>query len=127
MQNGSAAVVDYVEYAGLGVNQSFGFPGSNRFGASPLILPQPTPGVANSSLPAPPPSLLPVEFGNAGETIISWSTVPGRTYRLEYKDDLTQPAWQPVGQTQATSASASLVDLSAVGRVQRFYRVMLMP
>jgi hypothetical protein len=127
MQNGAPAVVDYLEYAGVSANQSFGFMGEDRFGASPAILPQPTPGTRNDSVPAPPPNLLPVLFGKAGEPILSWSAVAGRTYRLEYKDDLAHPAWQAVGQTLATSATASLVDASAVGIIQRFYRIVLLP
>lgn len=127
LHNGSPSVVDYVEYTGLAANQSFGFQVADRFGASPTVLAQPTPGSANNSVPAPAPTILPVALGSTGEIIISWSAVAGRTYRLECKNDLQQPSWQDLGQTTATAATASLADTFAAGQPHRFYRVVLLP
>lgn len=44
------------------------------------------------SLP-PPPAIV-----QDGTTIsLSFQTIPGKTYRVDYKNSLTDPAWQPLG------------------------------
>jgi hypothetical protein len=86
-----------------------------------------TPGYANSVRPTFAPMLRPVVFSANGQTILEWSAVSGRTYRLEFKEDLEEPAWQTVGQITASASTASLVDSSPVKGSQRFYRVVLLP
>ena len=86
-----------------------------------------TPGYANSVRPTSAPTLRPVAFGTAGQTILEWSAVSGRTYRLEFKEDLEEPAWRTVGQLTASASTVSLVDSGATKSSQRFYRVVLLP
>ena len=62
---------------------------------------------------------------NAGTITIRWSSVPTRTYRVEYKSDLSTATWTQVGgNVTATGTSSSLSDTIAAD-VRRFYRVVL--
>lgn len=49
-------------------------------------------------------------------------TESGRVYRLEYKEDLTQPEWRGVGLTMGTGEPVLLTDPTSIGQT-RFYRV----
>ncbi len=71
----------------------------------------------------PPPKLASCTFSNSALNL-TWSTYPGKTYRLLYKDDLNAPAWTPLGpDSLATGTSLSGSDTNASSQ-QRFYRVM---
>jgi hypothetical protein len=56
---------------------------------------------------------------------VSWNTVPGRTYQVQYKDNLTAGWTTLSGQVTATTTTASTLDTSALRPSQRFYRVVL--
>jgi hypothetical protein len=57
---------------------------------------------------------------------LTWSAIPGRAYRVEYKDDLSAPAWSLlVDAVEAAGNTASVNDsLSPSGH--RFYRILRM-
>ena len=58
---------------------------------------------------------------------LTWSAVIGRTYRVQYKNDLTDPDWTDLSpDVTASGNTAALTDISAAGS-QRFYRVELLP
>jgi hypothetical protein len=127
LQGGQPVVVDSLAYTALGADQSFGFQNPDRFGQLPNVLAQPTPGSPNNSVLPPAPKLLPVACKSDGTTVLIWTTVPGRVYRAEFKDQLGDVTWQSAGELTATSSTASITDSSAVGKKQRFYRVALLP
>jgi hypothetical protein len=58
-----------------------------------------------------------------GDVVLSWQTIHGKTYRVEYKNDLDEQQWAPLGGDYiASGASLSIVD--PVGDIrQRFYRI----
>jgi len=56
---------------------------------------------------------------------IQWTSVAGKTYRLEYKDALGAPAWQPLGPNVPAVGSATSATDNMGANAQRFYRVML--
>ncbi|MEY2545828.1 MAG: arylsulfate sulfotransferase [Verrucomicrobiota bacterium] len=60
---------------------------------------------------------------------VMFPAIGGRSYRLEYKDELSTSAWSPVADYTHTSScsDAEIVDPSANTRAQRFYRVRLLP
>ncbi|HXG49070.1 MAG TPA: lamin tail domain-containing protein, partial [Methylomirabilota bacterium] len=71
---------------------------------------------------SPGPFLYTVAHGE-GEATFSFVAIPGRTYRAEYKNDLDEPEWHPLGPDfAAASPSASITDRSPAHR--RFYRVI---
>jgi hypothetical protein len=63
-------------------------------------------------------------LGGGGTTLL-WSAVPGRTYRVQFKEDLGG-AWQELpGGVTASSTTASARDPSGDSIRQRYYRVVL--
>jgi Tol biopolymer transport system component len=55
---------------------------------------------------------------------ISWPAVPGKSYRVQFKNTLADPAWQDLaGNVTLVGAHAYLNDLAVPGS-QRFYRVV---
>ncbi len=53
--------------------------------------------------------------------------IAGRTYRVEYKDDLQAPSWTPLGTNRtATGPVLTITDLPG-DAPQRFYRLVLLP
>ena len=71
--------------------------------------------------------LLPVEMA-AGKATLRWTATVGGTYRVQYKNHLSDPLWTDVsGEVTAVSATAEKEDSSAITAAQRFYRVQLVP
>jgi hypothetical protein len=62
-----------------------------------------------------------------GVATVTWTSVAGNYYRLQYKDSLTAATWTDViPDVQATSQTASTTNVLG-NTTQRFYRVMLVP
>ena len=80
-----------------------------------------TPRSANTL--AGPLQIVDLSF-NGGSVSLTWSTIPGHTYRVEYKDDLSAPDWTALTEDLlALSETASATDtISPNGH--RFYRVL---
>ena len=67
----------------------------------------------------------PVQSGNG--LSLSWSSISGRAYQVQYKSNLHQPDWADLGSSvAATNRTASASD-AAVSDNQRVYRVVLLP
>ena len=86
-----------------------------------------TPSLSNSKsftiAVVPPPRI-----GSAGLTnrnvLLGWSSYPGKTYRVEYKDDLPAATWSALApDLTASGDSLTVVDSNPSSR-QRFYRVV---
>jgi hypothetical protein len=57
--------------------------------------------------------------------LITWSAIPGVTYRVQYKDDLSDPVWIDLpGDVLATTNVAARSDLGSLTNKARFYRVI---
>ena len=69
--------------------------------------------VVTSILPAP-----------GGSYAISFVTVPGKTYQLEYKDALTELIWLPVGDGIVAMGASLTLYVEPSGGPQRFYRIV---
>jgi hypothetical protein len=84
--------------------------------------------VFSAAFAAPPAAPVLLAQGSAGGVLaFSWSAIPGRTYQLQYKADLSQSDWISLGGTvTATQDHAGAAD--TIGPDQRrFYRVVLLP
>jgi hypothetical protein len=79
-------------------------------------------GKSLSDVPAPAIQSLRVTNGLA---TITWSAVPGGTYRLQFKDTLDSPTWHDLSDFPATAPIISVTD-SVGSAAQRFYRVLLL-
>jgi Tol biopolymer transport system component len=73
----------------------------------------------------PPPFTVNLLFaGGSGYPVLVWTVLPGKTYEVQYKNDLSDANWITLnGQTTIEGTQASLTDTSATGS-QRFYRVV---
>jgi hypothetical protein len=58
-----------------------------------------------------------------GIVTLSWSAIPGRRYRVEFKDNLGHAVWTNLGVVTAPGNTASVSDPGALNSSQRFYRV----
>ncbi len=74
-----------------------------------------------SGLVAGTPGLLRL-LRHAGKFHIAVPTVDGLTYRLEYKDSLTESEWKPITSIRGDGNEREMVDLDARGLI-RFYRI----
>jgi len=73
-----------------------------------------------------PPRFDPASLQLAGGQIqLKFNTLPGLRYQIQYKNDLADPSWQPLGDAfYATGFSHTLTE-SAVSNRQRYYRIMV--
>ncbi|HVV73635.1 MAG TPA: lamin tail domain-containing protein, partial [Verrucomicrobiae bacterium] len=59
--------------------------------------------------------------------VFSWPTVSGRTYQIEYKDDLNANTWTPLGSTIAGTGNVITSTNDLAFAIQRFFRLKLVP
>jgi hypothetical protein len=62
----------------------------------------------------------------AGQVALTFHTVPGKTYRLQFKDDLADPTWTPLGES-LTAIGSNIVVSDAATQPKRFYSVVTVP
>jgi len=61
-----------------------------------------------------------------GQAAITWESTPGRSYRVQYKDDLSQTNWNDLGRgVTVNGSSAACWDTTAGTSNHRFYRITL--
>ena len=59
------------------------------------------------------------------QVTIGFQTIPGKTYRVEYKDDLNAAQWQQLNGRDYLAVGASLTVQDNIGtNPQRFYRIV---
>ncbi|MGZ5022552.1 MAG: hypothetical protein ACXWAX_08190, partial [Chthoniobacterales bacterium] len=62
------------------------------------------------------------------DRLVTFASATGKTYRIDYKDDITSATWILLqDQLNATSSSTQITDSGAGNLVHRFYRVALEP
>ena len=56
---------------------------------------------------------------------VTFTSVAGKTYRLEYKDAITDPTWLlAVNNIAGQSGTTTVLDSGAIGQSRKFYRVL---
>jgi hypothetical protein len=92
-------------------------------GALRLFMPVPSPKAPNI---VPPASNLPTVTAFAVQADqsfnLTYRTSPGHTYRVEYKNDLSDPIWLPLGADHFATGSADTINDNS-SNLRRFYRV----
>jgi hypothetical protein len=58
---------------------------------------------------------------------ITWSALPGETYRVEYCEDLAAPSWTLITQRTASALVEQVSDPGYGSGLTRFYRVVWVP
>lgn len=85
-----------------------------------------SPRASNRLGAPPPPALGGLDLGGDGTISFAASVIPGRTYRVEFKDSLTAPAWTRLGgSVTATEPLLRIVDQPGPSP-HRYYRVLLL-
>ena len=74
-----------------------------------------------------PPIIINRNVSGAGTTnvMISWSSMNGASYQVQYKDDLNAVGWHILGTVMASGSTASFTDTTSPAPAKRFYRVHL--
>ena len=86
-------------------------------------MPDFTPGASNRLWDEPVLGSLVVDLNNGFATVV-WASIPGATYRVQYKNNLDDPEWTDLpGNIIATATTAMQTDATVPGIAQRFYRV----
>jgi hypothetical protein len=75
---------------------------------------------------AGPPLILSIGFTNDVATV-TWSSVAGRNYQLEYNDNLLTTNWISLPPAISASNSTTSFTNAVSGKSHRFYRVSLLP
>jgi hypothetical protein len=78
-----------------------------------------TPGTANTLAG---PQILRVISFTSGVTTLECATISGRNYAVEFKNNLGDAAWQPLGEPFTASGPTLTVTDNSVSGPQRFYR-----
>ena len=61
-------------------------------------------------------------------TTVSWLSVSGKMYRVQYKNTLADLGWNDLpSDVAATGTNTSKTDTTKAGQPQRFYRVQVLP
>jgi len=78
--------------------------------------------------PTDPASVLRVTDStvNPGGFRLDWTAIPGKTYAVEFRDDLAN-TWSNLTTVVAITSQTNVTDSSAVGQTKRFYRVRVEP
>lgn len=64
---------------------------------------------------------------STGQTRVIWNSTPGRRYLVQFKNEVTDPAWTDLSPPiDAAAQQSSLLDPSAPPSRHRFYRVQLL-
>ncbi|HEY4415833.1 MAG TPA: putative Ig domain-containing protein, partial [Verrucomicrobiae bacterium] len=62
---------------------------------------------------------------NGSQFTISWQTVSGQTYQVEYKDDLTAPTWLPAQAAVLGDGGRLILTNDVSASTNRFFRLRL--
>jgi hypothetical protein len=83
----------------------------------------PTPGRPNSRMTVPP--LRATAKLSPNLITITFNTMPGATYRVDYKTSLTSPAWNELAPARLATGSEMSVSDAINRKFQRYYRVVI--
>ena len=84
-----------------------------------------TPRTVNSTLPAPSAFPVAATLLMTNSVRLTWPSLPGRTYRVEFKAALEDASWTQLGGDLTTSNSTYVLTNAPGAVTQRFYRVLL--
>ena len=66
-----------------------------------------------------------LQFASSEAARLQFHSVPGRTYQIEYKNDLRDTEWIRLLTTNGVGGLIQITDPNAAGLTQRFYRIRL--
>ncbi len=75
----------------------------------------------------PDPIVLAVNVGTPGTVVVSWNSVSGQTYRVQYKNDLNDTNWTDLPPDITATGSVTTLTNVVGGESHRFFRVYAIP
>jgi hypothetical protein len=72
-----------------------------------------------------PPTLANVTL-NGGDLTFTWMSAPGQLYQVEYKNDLTDPQWIPIGAVLTGTGGALNFTNNVTDSPRRFFRLRVL-
>jgi hypothetical protein len=82
--------------------------------------------IADNPVPKPlttTPPVVQAVAQSGGSFTLTWSAAPGQMYQVQYKTDLNQTNWMPLG-SNLTASNSTLTASDSMTNSRRFYRVM---
>jgi hypothetical protein len=73
------------------------------------------------------PQFAGVSPGNNSQIQISFDTLPGQHYQVQFKDNLADSSWTSLGGTVSGNGSSTTVSDDMTGSPRRFYRLLAWP
>jgi hypothetical protein len=71
----------------------------------------------------PPAFVCAIGLSAGGVPVISWPAVSGKNYQVQFKNNLTDPAWQPLSGSITGAGNTNSAPDSSPSPQQRFYRL----
>jgi hypothetical protein len=118
------ALQDLVEFRSQIQNVSYGLFPDGKVGTA-YSMENWTPRASNRVGSVPPPGITLSPPTSEGIIGFECGVLPGRTYRVEYKEVVTNPNWTPLGSPVTATKSILQFQDSIGGHFQRYYRVLL--
>ncbi|MGC3956803.1 MAG: MBG domain-containing protein [Verrucomicrobiota bacterium] len=75
----------------------------------------------------PDPIVLTVNVGAPGTVVVSWNSVPGQVYRVQFKDDLNDVSWTDLPPNITATGSVTTLTNAVGSESRRFFRVYAIP
>jgi hypothetical protein len=72
----------------------------------------------------PQPTIAPLVGAGTTNTAISWDSVSGASYTVQYKTNLNQVGWLPLTNITATGSTSTIVDNTSPVPAERYYRIV---
>jgi hypothetical protein len=85
-----------------------------------------TPRASNRLGSPAPPQIAGLIGQTNGGVRFQASVIPGRTYRMEFKDNLSAPAWTQLGANLTAARPTLTFQDNLPGQLRRFYRLVLL-
>jgi len=61
-----------------------------------------------------------------GTIVLTWNSIPDQTYRVQYKDNVTDAEWTDLTDVSAAESTATAVASLEFGTIpHRFFRIMV--
>jgi hypothetical protein len=78
--------------------------------------------IGGIEITVPPPRFSSITAA-PGATTLTWQTFPGKSYRVEYKNDLNHSGWSILESDLAATGLSLSVTASTTNAPRRFYRI----
>jgi len=59
--------------------------------------------------------------------VLAWASFTGQSYQIQFKNDLSDPSWQPLGDLVLGTGSPISVTNDLSAPTQRFFRLSIVP